>query len=67
MEKSEQPYLENALVGHGGDETDQNTVPEAPNNQPEETSPDKSLGWPRLLFIGIGLWFAVFLYSLVSL
>lgn len=66
-EKSEQPYSENALVGHGAEDPEQNTVQENPDSKPEETSPDKSLGWSRLLFIGIGLRFAVFLYSLVSL
>lgn len=38
-----------------------------PDSKPEETSPDKFLGWSRMFFIGVGLWFAVFLYSLVSL
>ncbi|KAF2503126.1 MFS general substrate transporter [Lophium mytilinum] len=64
MEKSEQSYPENALVEHVADDPEQNTIQVNPDDQPEETSSDKYLGWPRLLFIGIGLWFAVFLYSL---
>jgi hypothetical protein len=66
-EKSEQPYLENGLVGHSAEDPEQNLVQENPESKPEETSPDEFLGWSRLLFILVGLWFAVFLYSLVSL
>lgn len=66
-EKSEQPNSENASVEHKTEDPEQNKVQENPDSKPEETSPEQSLGWPRLLFIGVGLWFAVFLYSLVSL
>jgi len=55
MVKSEQPKPENA----GAKEPEQNTVQKT-------TSQEKSLGWLRLSIIGVGLWFAVFLYSLVS-
>ncbi|KAF3759880.1 hypothetical protein M406DRAFT_65275 [Cryphonectria parasitica EP155] len=63
-EKSEQPSSENALMGSGAQDAEQNTAQENPDSKPDESSPDESLGWPRLLCIGVGLWFAVFLYSL---
>jgi hypothetical protein len=55
IEKSEQPKPENA----GAKELEKNTVQEA-------TSQEKSLGRLRLSIIAVALWFAVFLYSLVS-
>lgn len=35
-------------------------------NDASSTSEDETLPWPKLLVIGIALWFAVLLYSLVN-
>lgn len=68
-EKPEEPDSENVVAEHGAKEdAEQNAGQENPDGKKEEAPPgDKSLGWTKLLFIWIGLWFSVFLYSLVSL
>lgn len=66
-EEFKQSDSHNALGESVTKDPELNSIQERPNNNTEEASTDKPLGWSRLLFIGIGLWFAVFLYSLVSL
>ena len=51
------------------EDAEKNAVEETPESKPESQGSkpeEKPLGWGRLLLIGIGIWFAVFLYSLVS-
>ena len=66
-ERSEQPDPENALVGRGAEDPEQNTVKEYQDGPPDKSPPDKSPGALKLSLIAVGLCFAVFLYSLVSL
>jgi hypothetical protein len=66
-EKFEQPIAEDATEGHGAQVPEHSAIQETSEDKPEATSPDETLGWARLLIIGVGLWFAVFLYSIVSL
>ncbi|KAF7547528.1 hypothetical protein G7Z17_g7681 [Cylindrodendrum hubeiense] len=63
-EKSEQQSPEDICEEHAVEDPERNTAQEIPGGLREETSKDESPSWSKLVLIGIGLWFAVFLYAL---